>query len=599
MATKVNDFVLHVATANGSGSQSSNNVLVRSLFRMGVPVTGKNLFPSNIQGLPTWFTIRANANGFTSRRTDCDIVVAMNQASAVQDIQSVKPQGYFILTDTIKLTEEQRRKDITIFDVPFKKLADEVSKSAQLKKLLVNMIYVGVVARLLDIDREVMQAVVTDMFKGKATVVESNMNSINVGYKWAEDNLDYKNFPLKAQSVPGGNKNKILIDGNTAGALGWLFGGCTFVGWYPITPSSSLVENFKTYAEKYRKDDKGNNRVAIVQAEDELSSICMVTGAGWAGARAATATSGPGISLMAETVGLSYFAEVPAVIWNVQRGGPSTGLPTRTQQSDVLFTATLSHGDTQHPILFPNDPSECFEFGQVGFDLAERLQTTVFVLTDLDIGMNLWATNEFTYPDKPYDRGKVLSAEDLKKVADYGRYKDVDGDCIPYRTLPGTDHPSAAYVARGTGHDEKANYSESPVVYKKTLDRLKGKYVTAKKYVPAPIIDKQEGAKHGILAFGSTDFAIPEVRFMLTQKGLKTNYLRLRALPFTKEVDEFIERHDKVFVVEQNRDAQMATLLKSEYPAAATKFVSILQYDGMPITPTHVFKEIAAKENMV
>ncbi|MCB0386989.1 MAG: 2-oxoacid:acceptor oxidoreductase family protein, partial [Bdellovibrionales bacterium] len=369
---------------NGSGSQSSNNVLVKSLFRMGVPVTGKNLFPSNIQGLPTWFTIRANPQGFTARRTDCDIVVAMNPASAVQDVQSVISGGYLILNDAIKLTDDQLRSDINIINVPFKKLIDDVTKEAKLKKLLVNMIYVGVVARLLEIDQKVIDGVVSDMFKSKKAVVDSNLSAISVGFKWADENLDPKAFPFRAQTIPNGSKGKILVDGNTAAGLGWIFGGCTFVGWYPITPSSSVVEAFQKYAGKMRKDDKGQNRVAIVQAEDELSSICMVTGAGWAGARAATATSGPGMSLMAETVGLSYFAEIPAVIWNVQRGGPSTGLPTRTQQSDVLSAATLSHGDTQHVVLFPKDPTECFEFGEISFNLAERLQTTIFVLSDLD-----------------------------------------------------------------------------------------------------------------------------------------------------------------------------------------------------------------------
>ena len=599
MAAKINDFVLNVATANGSGSQSSNSVIVRSLFRMGIPATGKNLFPSNIAGLPTWFTIRANPQGFTARRKESDIVVAMNPASIQEDIDSVPKGGYLILNDAIKVTDEQLRSDIEIIKVPFKKLVDGVTKAAKLKKLLINMVYVGVVARLLDIEEKVIKEVVSDMFKAKAAVVESNVLAITTGFKWAEENLDYANFPFKTKSIPDGNKGKIVIDGNTATAIGWLFGGCTFIGWYPITPSSSVVESFHKYADRYRKDENGKNKVAVVQAEDELSSICMVTGAGWAGARAATATSGPGISLMAETVGLSYFAEIPAVILDVQRGGPSTGLPTRTQQSDVLSTATLSHGDTKHIVLFPNAPKECFEFGQTCFDLAERLQTTVFVLTDLDIGMQQWVSDDFDYPEKPYDRGKVLSAAELDKVEDWGRYKDVDGDSIPYRTLPGTDHPNAAYFTRGTGHDEYAGYSESPEVYKQLLDRLNQKYETAKQYVPAPVVDNTPGSKCGILAYGSTDFAIPEVRHILEEKGLKTNYLRLRALPFTKEVEDFFAANEKVYVVEQNRDAQVATLLKAEHPEYFNKLVSVLQYDGMPATPAYLAKDIATKENLV
>jgi len=599
MATKVNDFVLNIATANGSGSQSSNNVIVRSLFRMGIPATGKNLFPSNISGLPTWFTIRANPQGFTAHCKENDIVVAMNPASAIDDINSIPKGGYLILNDAIKVTDDQLRKDIEIIKVPFKKLVDGITKTAKLKKLLINMVYVGVLARLLDIDKDVIKKVVSDMFKFKASVVESNILAITTGYKWAGENLDHTHFPYKTKTIPDGNKDKIIVDGNTATALGWLFGGCTFIAWYPITPSSSIAESFYKYAEKYRKDEDGNNKVAVVQAEDELSSINMVTGAGWAGARAATATSGPGVSLMAEAVGLSYFAEIPAVIVDVQRGGPSTGLPTRTQQSDLLSVATLSHGDTRHVVLLPNNPIECFEFSQASFDLAERIQTPVFMLTDLDIGMQQWVSDDFNYPEKPFDRGKVLSPAELNKMEDWGRYKDMDGDRIPYRTLPGTDHPRASYLTRGTGHDPSANYSENPEVYRKLLDRLAQKYEAAKQYVPVPILDKMNGAKHGILAYGSTDSAIPEIRHLLNEKGLKTNYLRLRALPFTKEVGEFFEIHEKVFVIEQNRDAQLATLLKDVHPEYHTKLVSILQYDGMPVTPATLAQEIANKEKLV
>ncbi len=599
MGRKTNDFVLHIATSNGSGSQSSNNTLVRTLFRMGIPVTGKNLFPSNISGLPTWFTIRANPDGFTARREESDIVIAMNPSTALEDQKSVMSGGHFFLNDEIQFPESLRRQDINFIIIPFKKIVEPITDSGKLKKLLVNMIYVGVLAELLELDPQVLHNVVNTLFADKAEVIELNTKSISAGINWAKENLQINEFPIKARIVPGGNENKILIDGNSASALGWLFGGCTVAAWYPITPSSSLVETFQKYAHKYRTSENGNKRAAIIQAEDELASISMVLGAGWAGARAVTATSGPGLSLMSEAAGLAYFAEIPSVIWNVQRGGPSTGLPTRTQQADLSSAQNLSHGDTQHIVLLPANPSECFEFGQTGFDLAERLQTLVIVLSDLDLGMNLWVSDEFNYPQKPYDRGKVLSQADLDRLGTFARYRDIDRDGIPQRTLPGTHHPLAAYFTRGTGHDEKSNYSENPQVYSAMLDRLKAKFETAKVLVPNPVIERDPKAQVSLIAFGSTDFAVPEVRRLLKERQTPTNYLRLRALPMSEDVEKFLAESKRVYIIEQNRDGQLARLIREQWPQHHHKLYSVLQYDGMPITPLKVFNQIAHSENQL
>ncbi len=488
MEKKINDFVIQVATVNGSGSQSANNILVKTLFRMGIPVTGKNLFPSNISGLPTWFTIRANPQGFTARKEESDIVVAMNPTTIFEDLQSVVPGGFFLYNDEIKFTSSSlSRNDVQLIPLPFKSIADSLSDSGKLKKLLTNMIYVGVLAQWLQMDEVILYQVLQDLFSDKPNVIEMNTNAVKAGIKWAQENPQTLSEHYQAQTISQGNKDKILIDGNTASAMGWLFGGCTVVSWYPITPSSSLVENFHELVKKYRK--KGTHvQAAVIQAEDELASICMVLGAGWAGARAATATSGPGLSLMAEAAGLAYFGEIPSVIWNVQRGGPSTGLPTRTQQGDLSFAYRLSHGDTQHVILLPANPTECFEWGQTCFDLAERLQTLVIVLSDLDLGMNLWVIDELPYPVRPFDRGKVLTTADLEKIEEFARYRDTDGDHIPWRTLPGTDHPKAAYFTRGTGHNEKAQYSEDPQVYARLLDRLKKSMILPKNTYPNPLL---------------------------------------------------------------------------------------------------------------
>lgn len=580
--SSINDFVITVATANGSGSQSSNNVLVRALFRMGVPVGGKNLFPSNIQGLPTWFTIRANDEGFTARKPLADIVVAMNAATAAEDFKLVRRGGFVIFNSDIKGVSP--RADVTTLNVPFKEIVTPLSDSVKLRKLLVNMAYVGVLAKLLEIPLDVLDATIEHAFGDKTAVIATNKAAIAAGFAYAAAN--YSEFPWKAEMRPGRNDDKILIDGNTASAMGLLFGGCTVVTWYPITPSSSVVEQFQELAETYRVRD-GKRDFAVLQAEDELAAIAMVLGAGWAGARAMTATSGPGLSLMAEAAGLAYYAEIPAVIWDVQRVGPSTGLPTRTMQGDVLSAYTLSHGDTKHVLLIPGSPAECFEFGQVAFDLAERLQTLIIVLSDLDIGMNLHATPRFAYPERPFDRGKVLSAEQLDGA--FARYRDVDGDGIPYRTLTGTAHPNAAYFTRGTGHDESGLYSEKPEVYRANLERLSRKFATARALVPKPVIDARADVKTGIVYYGSSADAVAEARARL---GFATNACRLRALPFTPEFEAFLAAHDRVYVVEQNRDAQMLTLIRSELPELSARCVSVLHYDGLPLDADSIIKEI-------
>lgn len=592
-SVNLNDFVLTVATPNGSGSQSSNNILVRTLFRMGLPVGGKNLFPSNIQGLPTWFSIRVNDQGFIGRKKLADIVVTMNPATAAEDFKLVRPGGFVFLSSECKVAAP--RTDVTTVIVPFKDITQPLSDSIKLRKLLINMTYVGVLAELLGIPADVMDATIDHQFGDKASVIDTNKKAIAAGREYARLNMTSLNFPFRVQPHPKQNDGQMLIDGNTASAMGLVFGGCTFVSWYPITPSSSLVESFIELAEKYRV--KENQRdFAVVQAEDELASIGMVVGAGWAGARAVTATSGPGISLMAEAAGLAYYAEIPAVIWDVQRVGPSTGLPTRTMQGDLLKAYYLSHGDTKHVVLLPSTPQECFEFGQVAMDLAEELQTLVLVLSDLDLGMNLHASKKFAYPTTPIKRGKVLTAEELEKRGGFQRYKDVDGDGIGYRTVMGTKHNLAAYFTRGTGHDEASGYSEKPDVYKANMDRLARKFETARLKVPPPVIDKRPQAKVGLMAYGSSRESLAEARAHLAARGIATSQMLVRALPFSREVKEFIEQHEHVYVIEQNRDAQMAAILKAEYPELWHKCKSVLHYDGMPLDADTVTESVSQAE---
>lgn len=594
MQKKINDFVLEIATINGSGSQSANNILLKSLFRMGIPVGGKNLFPSNIAGLPTWFTIRANAAGYTARREDVDIVVAMNPQTLLEDVRKVKPGGVFLYNSDLKIKVEGLRTDIQNIGIDFKKLVDEATDQIKIKKLLINMVYVGVLAHLLNIDWEILQAAIKDTFKGKDKVLDTNFKALEIGRNYALANLT-GDFAFGTERMEA-NKNKILVEGNLAAAMGLVFGGCTFISWYPITPSSSVAENFISLAEKYRKDANGKNTFAVVQAEDELAAISMVAGASWAGARAMTATSGPGLSLMSEAAGLFYYAEIPGVIWDIQRVGPSTGLPTRTMQADITLAHYMSHGDTKHVLLFPGTAEECFDFGGSAFDLAERLQTLVIVMSDLDLGMNYWITNEFQYPEKPFDRGKVLNAAQLEKMTSYQRYGDPDGDAISHRTLPGTHSDKAAFLTRGSGHNENAQYTESSPQYLKVLDRIARKYETARLHVPKPIIDMSTKSKVGIIAFGSTDAPMKETRDLLAAQKIETNYLRLRALPCTAEVEDFLTKHDRIYVVEQNRDGQMLDLLRSEFFEHSLKFRSVKHYDGLPIHAMSILAQIVDQE---
>jgi len=590
----VNNFSIQVATVNGSGSQSANSVLLRTIFLMGVPVSGKNLFPSNIAGLPTWFTIRVNKDGFVARKRDSEILVAMNPETATEDVRALKPGSVVVYDEPLKL--DAVRDDVEFFAIPYDKLVGPVAPEPKLKKLLRNMVYVGVLAHLLHLELAEVDVAIGKQFAGKKRATEVNIAAARAGYDYAVANLKPTRFAVERMNE---NANKIIIDGNSAGALGALFGGVTVVPWYPITPSSSLVESLMEYLKEYRVDADGKATFAIVQAEDELAAIGMVLGASWSGARAMTATSGPGISLMAEFTGLGYYAEIPAVIWDVQRVGPSTGLPTRTAQGDLLSTAFLSHGDTKHPMLLPCSAAECFDFGIAAFDLAERLQTPVFVMSDLDIGMNNWVSEPFTYPEKPLDRGKVLSKEDMDRLGSFARYKDVDGDGIGYRTLPGTEHPNAAWFARGSGHNERAQYSERPDDYVNNLDRLSRKWQTARTIVPGPVLEHSAaGAKIGVIAFGSSHWGIVESVVELKQQGIEVDYLRLRAYPFSEAVADFIASHERVYVVEQNRDAQMLQLIKMDIAAAdVVRLRSVLHYNGHPLTAQFVTESIVSQEN--
>lgn len=589
---KINEFSIHVATVNGSGSQSSNTVLMRSIFQMGIPVSGKNLFPSNIMGLPTWFTIRVNKNGYVARTEHVDILVAMNPQTAVEDVKSL-PKGA-VCVSPAELNLDKVRQDVTHYVVPFSQLAVEATENIKLRKLITNIIYVGVVAHILDIDQKEIDKAIAAQFEGKEKAITLNVNAAMLGRKWAAENLT-KVDPFKVERLDK-TKGKIIIDGNGAAALGCMFAGVSVVTWYPITPSSSLCEQLIDYLEKYRKGKDDKATYAVVQAEDELAAVGMALGAGWAGARSMTSTSGPGISLMAEFAGFGYFTEIPTVIFDVQRVGPSTGLPTRTSQADLMSTYLLSHGDTKHPVLLPGSVAECFEMAVEAFNLAERLQQPIFVLSDLDLGMNNWMSEPFKYPTTPMDRGKVLSKEDLEKLGGFARYKDVDGDGIPYRTIPGTEHPKAAYFTRGSGHNEEALYSERSSDYVKLMDRLNKKTETARAIVPQPLIDKVSGAKVGIIAFGSSDFAVEESRDQLKDAKVPTSYLRLRALPVAAEVVDFVKSLDRVYVVEQNRDAQLQKLIIMDYPELATKLVAVTHYTGLPIDAQFITDNILQKE---
>ena len=594
MAATNNDFSTHVATVNGSGSQTANTTLIRAILQMGVPVSGKNLFPSNIAGLPTWFTIRVSERGYVARKRRNDVLVAMNPETSVEDISAMGPGSILILNEGVPTPRIP--EDRTVYKIPFNKLVEPIVPDAKLRKLVINLVYVGVAAHVLGVDLEEVDRSLSAQLGRKPKALDMNRAAVKAGAEYAAQHLQPAPFRVERRGKTSG---KILIEGNQAAALGAMFGGVTFLSWYPITPSSSLAESLQAYLERYRRDPKtGEATFAVIQAEDEIAAIGMVLGASWTGARAMTTTSGPGLSLMTEFTGFAYYAEVPAVIWDIQRVGPSTGLPTRTSQADILSAAFLSHGDTKHILLLPATVEDCYAFGMKAFDLAERFQTPIFVLSDLDIGMNVWMSEPFHYPEKPWDRGKVLAAEDLAKVATFERYRDKDGDGIPYRTLPGTDHPLAGYFTRGSGHDEKAAYTESAETYARVMDRLAKKYETARSFVPAPVVDRVPGAEVGILGFGSSHWAIVEARDLLTAEGLKTSYLLLKAVPFTNDVRSFIEACDRVYVVEQNRDAQMASLLTMEYPDLATKLRPVLHYDGLPIDAESVVERIKERERV-
>ena len=594
----VNDFSIQVATVNGSGSQTANLVLMRSIFQMGVPVSGKNLFPSNIQGLPTWFTIRASKHGYIGRKKEIDFLVAMNAETAREDVTALEPGAAVVYDEPLKLNEI--RDDLNFYPVPFDKLVAPVCPVPKLRKLVRNMIYDGVVGHLLGIDmEEIRKALFKQFGPKKVKAAEMNWGAVRAGADYCDQNLP-KADPCHVERMDR-TSGKIIIDGNSATGLGAIFAGVTVVTWYPITPSSSLVESMIGYMKKLRTDpETGEPTYAVVQAEDELAAIGMVMGAGWAGARSMTATAGPGISLMSEFIGLGYYAEIPAVIVDVQRVGPSTGLPTRTQQCDMISTALLSHGDTHHPMLIPSSPEECFLMVSEAFDLAEEFQTPVFVMTDLDLGMNNWMSDPFPYPNRPLNRGKVLTAEDLEKLGGFARYRDLDGDGVGCRTLPGTAHPEAAYFTRGSGHNDEAKYSERPVDYINNVDRLAHKFNEMRKHVPRPEFQLAENASIGMICYGTTMYAAEESRDQLrADYGVEVSYMRLRAFPFTVEMVDFIERHARVYVVEQNRDAQMLQLMKMDLsPEHIAKLRSVRYYGGLPIDARTITDEIVLQEGL-
>ena len=589
----VNDFSIRVATINGSGSQTANLVLLRSMFRMGIPVSGKNLFPSNIAGLPTWFTIRASKDGYIARKAGIDLLVAMNAETAREDVLSLDSDAVVVYDAPLNL--DSLRDDLVFYPVPFNKLVAEICRDAKLRRLVRNMIYDGVLANLLRIDMQQMDAALEKQLGRKPKAVALNRGALEIGYRYAAEHFEKRDRLMVAPMSK--TKGLILVEGNAAAALGAMMAGVTVVTWYPITPSSSLCETLIDYLQKYRLDpETGKATFAVVQAEDEIAALGMAIGAGWAGARSMTSTSGPGVSLMGEFSGLGYYAEVPAVIFDVQRVGPSTGLPTRTAQGDVLTTAFLSHGDTRHLMLFPASVEECYTMAIEAFDLAERFQTPVFVMSDLDLGMNTWMSKAFDYPKKPLDRGKVLDQETLDRIGRFGRYRDVDGDGIPYRSIPGGDMP--AFFCRGSGHNEWAQYSERPDDYQQNVDRLARKFETARNWMPEPVVEINRKASIGIIAYGTTHWAIVESRDqLLAEADLQTSYYRLCAYPFRDALVSFIERYDRVYVVEQNRDAQMLSLMKLDVrPELANRLRSVLHYSGNPIDARTVTDSILIQE---
>jgi len=592
----VNDLVVRFANVNGTGSASANEMFAKSIFRMGIPVTPKNIFPSNIQGLPTWYEVRISEKGHLGRRAGIDILVGVNPQSLKRDVESVRSGGYFVYDSSKKLHEEFIRADINYIGIPMIKLAMEHYPVPRLQQLLKNMIYVGAVATLIDLEIEVLKEVIAEQFAAKPKIIPSNYQALELGINYVKEHFEY---PLNVRIKRcDNNGDSILIDGNTACGLGAIYAGATVMAWYPITPSTSVAKAFETYCKKLRIDEDGKKKYAFVQAEDELAAIGMVIGATWNGARAFTATSGPGVSLMNEFIGLSYFAEIPVVLINVQRGGPSTGMPTRTQQADLISSAYASHGDTKHVLLFPSSPAECFDFTIKAFDLADRLQTLVMLISDLDLGMNNHMSPPLAWDDdEKYDLGKILSAEDLEEMKeDFGRYKDVDGDAIPYRTIPGTHPTKGSFFTRGTSHDEYAKYSELGEDYLHNVDRLAQKWETAKTLIPEPeFYQKENRSNVGLLFFGTTTYAAVEAMELLEEEGLMIDSIRVRAFPFHQQVGKFIEEHEQIIVVEQNRDAQFRTLLINELEINPARLISVVNYDGMPITAQAIQSGIKEK----
>lgn len=595
---RINDFVVKFANVNGSGSASSNQLFAKAILRMGIPVVSRNIFPSNIQGLPTWFEVRVSEAGHLGARGGTDLLVAMNPQTWDKDVASIEPGGYLFYDSTKPLPPEKFGSDINVIGVPLTEISNQRYSDPRQRQLFKNIIYVGALAALLDIDMQVIETLIGEQFKGKDKLIAPNIEALHLGHDYAKAHFGCPiGLRLRHSDKVG---QRIAIDGNSAAALGAVYGGATVCAWYPITPSTSLAEAFQRYCHLYRQEpETGANRYAIIQAEDELASIGMVIGAAWNGARAFTATSGPGISLMTEFIGLAYFAELPAVIFNVQRGGPSTGMPTRTQQADILACAYASHGDTRHVLLFPEDPKECFDFGALSFDLADRLQTPVFVMLDLEIGMNERLCEPFVWDDqRRMDRGKVMTYEELEAGKNFGRYLDVDGDGIPYRTYPGTHPTRGSFFTRGSTRDRYAKYSEEGPVYQDNMERLLRKFETAKTLVPAPIVRRApKPTQFGAIYFGSTSPAMSEALEQLSEQGVELDTLRVRGFPFSEEVIDFVAAHDRVYVVEQNRDAQLRMLLVNEGGIDPARLVPILHYDGTPITARFISREIAADLN--
>ncbi len=593
--TLINDLNICVATENGSGSASSNNILFKAIFKMGIPCSSKNMFPSNIQGLPTWYQIRASADGYLSRKDVIDVMVMFNDVTAAKDIYRVRDGGVILFDDSTPLAAASKRDGVQYIGFPANKLVAKLVPASPLRAKQRNMVYVGALAYLFGIDMSVIKDVLEDTFGKKPAVIESNLICIDAGYQYCKEQ-NYKQTIARLETIPGGNKGKIITEGNTAAALGAIYGGASVICWYPITPSSSLAESMEYYLPRLRKPKDGKKTYAIVQAEDEIASAGMIVGAGWAGARAMTSTSGPGVSFMNESIGLAYYAEIPCVFFIIQRGGPSTGLPTRTQQADISLMYGASHGDTRHILLIPHDMNSCFDLARQSFNIADRFQTPIFVAMDLDLGMNMWPSEPLKLNQEPFDHGKRLSAEQLDEWSKAGkkfrRYFDQDGDGIPYRTVPGNQNRMASYFTRGSGHDADAKYSEDEHDYKYILDRLRKKFETARKFVPKPIIEKEKGVKTGIICYGSSFEPVREARDRLKARGLKTNHMLIRALPLSAEVMEFLAEHDTIYLVEQNRDAQMAAIIKDENPTIGAKVISILVYNGLPITPGEIVKQI-------